>query len=177
MFFSLIFGLIVCAILNRIIEFFYFSALVGVLASLFFMVLSSSFVIRRLNLKKEKQVFYASTVYHEALVIIVPTLISFAFLFTIPINIDRSFSVWTLSQIERNANMNQELKVTDLKKYMSTFFDENSIELNRRLLEQQKIGNIIVSGDKVRLTDRGRIQVVCNRFISRIFALNFKYSG
>jgi hypothetical protein len=106
------------------------------------------------------------------LAILIP-ISAFSFLSFIPINVDRSFTVITLSTINNQYNTN--LKLEELQTKMSTFFRPENKEILRRIEEQVFVGNLELKEGEVILTTRGRFQVFVNDVIAYIFDLNLKY--
>ena len=101
-------------------------------------------------------------------------LINFGFNATVPINIDRSFSVWMLNQI---ANEKTGLTESDLKKNAAYFFSENSGEISRRISEQTDLGNLSLEKNRFTLTQRGNLVWKMNKLIGSLYGLNEKYSS
>jgi hypothetical protein len=58
----------------------------------------------------------------------------------------------------------------------AVFFGPDSDEIARRILEQQRIGNLYVENNEVILTAGGKRVVFLNEWLSRIFGLNPKYA-
>jgi hypothetical protein len=102
---------------------------------------------------------------------------SFAFLSTVPLNIDRSLSVWMLAKIEESGSTT--LKISDLMERVEPFLEPNSGEINRRVEEQVTLGNVefVEDGTGIRITHRGKIQVMINKRIADVFDLNPKYAN
>jgi hypothetical protein len=102
---------------------------------------------------------------------------SFAFLSTVPLNIDRSLSVWMLAKIEESGSTT--LKISDLTERVKPFLEPNSGEINRRVEEQATLGylEIVEDGTGIRITNRGKLQVMINKRIADIFDLNPKYAN
>jgi len=98
------------------------------------------------------------------------------FLILIPLQVDRSFSVWMLNTI--NQEKQQKINVELLKDAAADFFDPNSGEIRRRIDEQVKIGNLkITKNEEVKLSNRGSLFVRFHKDMARIFNLNKKYAG
>jgi hypothetical protein len=99
------------------------------------------------------------------------------FLSFIPLTVDRSFSVWLLARLD-----GAELKtvtVETLEKDAKEFFLANSVEINRRLDEQERLGNLDVYGGSrsISLTSRGKFQALINRIVCDFFGLQKKYAN
>lgn len=105
----------------------------------------------------------------------VSSLATFSFLATIPLNIDRSFSVWMLST-QTPSPGSAPVELSELESSLSLFFDEESGELDRRVEEQLALGNIQLHQTGVTLTARGELLVASFREISRFYELNPKYT-
>lgn len=102
--------------------------------------------------------------------------LSLLFLTTLPLNIDRSFSVWMLRQVEIQDSSTLPMHEDALQEGLSEFFAPNSGELNRRLGEQLSLGTIQREGDGFHLTPRGKAITKFNTFISWAFDLNPRYA-
>lgn len=90
--------------------------------------------------------------------------------------IDRSFSVWLLTQIE--AEQKGYVTFPELNNKSQLFFIGDGEEIERRYNEQLKIGTLrLIENDKIVLTSYGNMQVKLNRFIGKVFALNPKYTN
>lgn len=108
---------------------------------------------------------------------IIGFLVVLGFLVSVPLNVDRSFTVWTLNQIVKIDTTSDGLSLESLKTRMATFFSEESSELNRRIEEQILIGNLTMdSKGIVSLTDKGRQTRETFLHISKFFGLNPVYS-
>lgn len=101
----------------------------------------------------------------------------FTFFVTVPINVDRSFSIWMLGRIYNSQSQGDSISLTTLQSDSSNFFSSTSPELNRRITEQKNLHNIIEVGDRVELTTTGKLIVITGRFLQRLFGLNPKYSN
>lgn len=101
-------------------------------------------------------------------------LMIFTFLATVPLNLDRSFSVWMLNQTFESEG---QLSVKELEKEASQFFAPSGGEIKRRINEQISLGNLEVINSQVELTIRGKLTWKINRIISEFFGLNEKYTG
>ena len=108
---------------------------------------------------------------------VLSALASFALLTTLPLNLDRSFSVWMLANLKSTHINQQTISEKQLQEKLETFFSAKSGELNRRIEEQAKLGNISFHKKEIYLTTKGDLQVKINRVISRIFNLNPKYTS
>jgi hypothetical protein len=96
----------------------------------------------------------------------------FALLATIPINIDRSFSVWMLNQIDSK----NKISVLETQKSFGEFFSISNGEIDRRINEQMQLGNVNFNGKDLYLTRAGKNLVEINRVIAKMYSLNSKYT-
>lgn len=113
----------------------------------------------------------------DVLINLLSTVLLFNFLTLVPLNVDRSFSVWMIGSLDSQAIRSGEgIKIVDLKKRTSQYFSPNSGEVQRRIDEQVNLGNFKIVRGKIYLTNRGRIQAKLDKILTRIFALNKKYS-
>jgi hypothetical protein len=106
---------------------------------------------------------------------IIAGLFTFSFLSTIPLTIDRSYSVWLLKTVSQAEDRGDKLTETDLIEKSVDFFSEENGQLKRRILEQQKIGNI-KAGSEIQLTNKGKLITEINGIVGKIFRLDPKYS-
>jgi hypothetical protein len=112
-----------------------------------------------------------------ASVSLIGALFAFSFLSTVPLNVDRSFSVWSINQIYKQDLNRAGIPVDLLKKELEAYFSAESGEIDRRLTEQTSVGNIVVTEDsRVVLTDQGIRQRNLFFGISEFFGLNPKYA-
>lgn len=119
---------------------------------------------------------HRTTLEVRILVSISSTLSVLTFLILVPLQVDRSFSVWMLNKI--NEEKQQKIDVKTLKVSAADFFNPNSGEISRRINEQIKIGNLsLTKQDKVKLSNRGNLFVRFHKEIAKIFNLNRKYAG
>ena len=114
---------------------------------------------------------------HRIMMSMIASLLAFSFLATVPLTIDRSFSVWLLKNIytlEKN-----QLRVTPelLERDSVAYFSPENGELRRRFLEQAEVGNLQRNrNNEISLTSRGKLIVQINSFIGIFFGLDPKYS-
>lgn len=167
---SVLVGLVTCAFVNRLINFFLFSMFFGVAATLVF-----AFLFAR------KKISAAQTTNKEIESIylaLISGLLTYSFLFTVPMTIDRSFSVWSINQLYKSQETSEkQITRSSLSDSLSAFFDKDSDELQRRIREQITIGNFRIDrGEVISLTMSG---LIVRQFIfatSVFFGLNEKYS-
>jgi hypothetical protein len=163
-------GLVSAALINREIEFFFYSALLGTVLSgigcLIALLLSQFF---------QKSTFpnIEGRLVTQVLAILLSSTICFSFLTLVPLNIDRSFSVWMLNEISRNEQISS---LKQIEEKAQNFFTPGSGEIRRRVNEQIRLGNIKVTDEKIGLSKRGESQTKFHRLIRFIFALNEKYT-
>lgn len=105
---------------------------------------------------------------------LISSLIVFSFLATVPLNLDRSFSVWMLNQTMESE---RSLSLPELEIEASQFFSPSGGEIRRRVNEQISLGNLVINNSQVELTERGRFTWRVNQLISDFFGLNKKYTG
>lgn len=156
-------GIAFAAIINRILHFFFLTAIVS---SIFAGITASVIITRITKNKSINSHINVSTA-------LVSILLTFSFLATIPINIDRSFSVWMLNQIKHNGATSSQLEIENTA---AQFFSQKNGEIKRRIEEQKKIGNLNIRNNQVSLTIRGELQVRLNKMIRIFFDLNKKYT-
>ena len=104
-------------------------------------------------------------------------LMTFSFLSTIPLTIDRSYSVWLLKNVADAESSNKDLSYMALIEKSETFFSQSNGQLTRRIREQERIGNIkVASSGTIELSQRGRFVVKLNELIGIVFGLDPRYS-
>jgi hypothetical protein len=161
-------GLIAAKVMHQFIPIFFyvcfFSSIFTLLLSIFLAGCYSFYRKDSKSMIEENSILYS----------LISSLIIFSFLATVPLNLDRSFSVWMLNQ---NIESERSLSIQELEVNASEFFSPSGGEIRRRIKEQISLGNLIVIQDKVELTDRGKFTWKMNRLISDFFGLNKKYTG
>jgi hypothetical protein len=108
------------------------------------------------------------------LFMIMSSLFSFSFHSTVPLNVDRSFSVWMINKIATDPEMRN---FSTLEENASKFFSPEKGEIKRRLNEQISLGNLEVVDNRVELTSSGHRVWKSNRFLASLFGLNKNYAG
>ena len=160
-------SILLAAVINRVLHFFFLSMLISIMISFLACVIYFWSNWRKSEIKN-----YEDLHVNILLAILIP-ISAFSFLSFIPINVDRSFTVMTLSTINNQNNKN--LKLEELQTKVSTFFRPENKEIRRRIEEQVFVGNLEFKNGEVILTKRGRFQVFVNDLIAYIFDLNLKY--
>ena len=93
------------------------------------------------------------------------------FLVLLPVTVDRSVSVYLLSTIER-----RQMNPAELQRAFIDGYVVKMGAIDRRIDEQRKSGNIIVSPDgKVRLTPQGKRFMSFSRLVARVFATDPRF--
>ena len=157
-------GIAIAAVINRIFHFFFMATIISSILS----GITASLTIRRITKNNSiKSHLNVST-------ILVSSLLTFSFLATVPINIDRSFSVWMLNQMKQNGAPVSQLEI---ELTAAQFFSQKNGEISRRIEEQITIGNLSVRNNQISLTKRGEYQVSLNKMIRIVFDLNKKYTA
>lgn len=167
-----VFSSIVCAsALNRFFHFFFYctfiSSIVGCIVTLSILSLRKVAENNSVTLKFiiDKILILSSCI---------SLLISFSFLTTIPLNVDRSFSVWMINYMNDNDGKKT---ATELQRDAYVFFAPEKGEIQRRIEEQIRLGNMEVNDGKIELTSSGKRLAKINKFIRQLFALNSKYTS
>jgi hypothetical protein len=164
-------GIISSGLLNRSIKFFFTCVFIGsFISALVTFVLFHFIVYKKFRTILEKN----SLSYIRVLSLAVSTLMTFSFLSTVPLNVDRSFSVWSLNQLY---NYNKPIDRKALLKDGESFFTVENGEISRRLGEQVKLGNVREYKGKLELTRRGEIQAQFHVLIRKFFGLTEKYTS
>lgn len=159
-------GILSAKLWHKFIDLFFYVCFV----SSFFVLILGFLVItlkrclfkRRLDLEK------------EILSVSIAVILTYAFLTTVPLNIDRSFSVWMLNSVQQQ---NKALTVEELEALAHNFFHPSQGEIVRRLNEQSRLGNLYVDSEgKVQITLKGSRTSRFFREVSEFFDLNPKYA-
>ncbi len=167
---GVVFGSAIAALLNRVIDFFFLCVFAGAFAS-GFLVFALEFRNRKRGLIPESDSFLVKII--SVLVVSLTTVITFATLAILPLNVDRSFSVWALNEMELIGK--PQLR-DDLILESAKFFSPNSGEISRRVDEQIKLRNIEIEDGMLQLSARGKLQVEIHRVLRKIFALEMNYT-
>ena len=166
-FFAVTIGLLLTCLMQQLQQLFFYNLFIGTLASFF----STNFLLRRIR----KGIQFDKL--NKLLIGLVAGLVTFSFLATVPLTIDRSYSVWILKSIyisERNSEM---VTSKQIESKSIAFFSPNNGQLTRRIAEQKKIGNIeVINSNELSLTDRGRLITQLNALVGWIFGLDPDYS-
>jgi len=167
-------GLAISVIIAQIVPMFLYTAVFGSLATF----LIGTMLVKRISSKHNKGQ-HQGTWGYSFLIALSSSLLVFSFLGTVPINLDRSFSVWILNSVDQTTKHGQNsVEVMALKKATSQYFNPESLEVSRRLEEQVALGNLLLDDqNNVSLTPKGRIFIQISRVIAKIFSLNPRYTG
>ena len=164
-------GIISSGLLNRPIKFFFTCVFIGsFISALATFVLFHFIVYKKFRTILEKN----SLSYIRVLSLSVSTLMTFSFLSTVPLNVDRSFSVWSLNQLY---NYEKPIDRKALLKEGESFFTVENGEISRRLGEQVRLGNVSEYRGKLELTRRGEIQAQFHVLVRKFFGLTQKYTS
>jgi hypothetical protein len=167
MFVSSILGISSAAISQRFNNVFFFNVFVG---TIFSGVIS--FFLFRLASKRDST--------HKIIrpyAMIMSTLISFSFLSTIPLTVDRSYSVWLLKNLTEAESVGRIVNRGDLVKQSSDFFSVENGQLNRRINEQARLGNLLIlEKGIVEISPKGLLLARIHNYIGIFFDLEPKYS-
>ena len=99
---------------------------------------------------------------------VVALLLSYAILFTIPVIVDRSFSVFILGTLNK---YEEPVPVTELEQIISRYFYGRDM-VGKRIDEQLATKSIIIDSDTVILTKRGRMIADSFKLIGKVFNLD-----
>ena len=161
--FSMLFGLISTSAINFFIRNFLFSMFLGSILTL------TSYVL--LILKFNLSLYGKFMVFQQGLCV---SMAVFLFLFAVPLNVDRSISVWLLS---RTINSRQ-LSEAELQREAVYFFESSNSEVKRRVNEQVHLKNLEVNNSsKYQATKQGKLLVKFFRFVAVFFNLHERYAN
>ena len=167
---SVMLGIASAAAFNRLLDFFLLSMFLATATGLcIFLVLS-----RNLFRALEHSDFRNSLMLSG---IAATVSLQLFFLSFIPLTVDRSFSVWLLARVD-NSELNA-VSFSTLEKDTQKFFLSGSEEIDRRLSEQKRLGNVHfeLGESTLSLTNRGIFQSQINRLLCRFFGLRTKYAN
>jgi hypothetical protein len=160
-------GVIMAAALQRFNNIFFYNIFYGTLTS----VLVSLFLL----LKFKKKFFIEKNQW--VFIVIISGLLTFSFLSTVPLTVDRSYSVWLLKHASELSVDNKQIPLTALTEDSIKFFAPENGQLDRRIQEQVRLGNLEkVEPGAVQITKKGKLIAKLNSFIGWIFSLQPKYS-
>ena len=164
---STLLGITICCLMRNTHILFFYKVFIGALISGATALLLEHYTNPGKNRNKTQSI----------LTIMVAILLTFSFLSTVPLTIDRSYSVWMLKNMnnyeEKNLNLTKSIFYQDAQ----VFFNPSNGELLRRLNEQIQLGNIEVKPNETYvLTGKGKFISRINHWIGNIFGLNPKYS-
>lgn len=164
---STIVGLGFAAIFQRFNGIFFYNVFIGSLLSGL-----TSFIIFKLSTQKKHT---ENIILPYA--VIISALLCFSFLSTIPLTIDRSYSVWLLKYAavaeHEKTNINKQVLIQE----SNNFFSARNGQLDRRIDEQIRIGNLQIEANGIiKLSGKGLLIAKLNNFIGIVFGLEAKYS-
>ena len=160
-------GISSTAIFQRFINMFFYSIFLGVFTSLI-----SSLLLFRFT----KGIFHVAKI-SRPYVLVVTVLLSFSFLSTLPLTIDRSYSVWLLKHLAEAEMAGVIIDKTNLSEDSVKFFSITNGQLSRRVDEQERIGNFEeTTNGVIQITHKGMILARLNNLIGIVFGLEPKYS-
>ena len=167
---AIVVGVCLPAPLNRITDTFLNAALLSIAVLFCLTAVAVFFWVRNVYGKDMVGTIRSALIFST-----LASLTAFSLLTTVPLNVDRSFSVWMLSTQTPGLGSSP-AQISDLKSSLSEFFAEDSGEISRRVNEQLALGNIVLGEDGVNLSSRGEFLVQSLRGISRFYGLNRKYT-
>ena len=166
-FLSALLGISLSAVLQRFNHIFFYNVFIGS----FFSGAVSFFLV-----KVTKRKYYIE-IRTRPYIIVISVLLSFSFLSTVPLTIDRSYSVWLLKHIAEAQYAGTVIDRETLIGDSTDFFSAENGQLNRRIDEQVKIGNLeILDEDTIKASSKGLLLAEINNLVGIIFALEPKYS-
>jgi hypothetical protein len=168
LFSSFIIGILTNIAFAHFINLFFYTMFLGTLsAGLFFLVAWFCFGFQK---RFDKTHFYLG--------FFLSICITLLFLSTFPLNIDRSFSVWSLKHLYQAEMLGKPLTPQALALDGQAFFSPKNGEIERRISEQLELKNIILTEKKeIKLTTRGKLVVWFDSTIGKIFNLHPEYSS
>jgi hypothetical protein len=160
-------GVTIAALLQRVNNIFFYNVFYGTLGSMLISLILLLRVNRIFSIDKNQRGF----------VLIISGLITFSFLSTVPLTIDRSYSVWLLKHASELSANGEPLSTTSLTNDSIEFFGPANGQLDRRINEQLRLGNLLeVEQDKLQISKKGFLIAKINSFIGWVFDLQPQYS-
>ena len=160
-------GVTIAALLQRVNNIFFYNVFYGTFASM---------LISLILLLRIKKIFFMDK-NQRGFVLIISGLITFSFLSTVPLTIDRSYSVWLLKHASELSANGEPFTKASLTNDSVEFFAPANGQLDRRINEQLRLGNLLeVERDKLQLSKKGSLIAKINSFVGWIFDLQPKYS-
>jgi hypothetical protein len=164
---SLLTGIFFAALCQRFNNMFFYNVFIGTFISGICSILI--FRLSKNNLRLEKT--------FRPFVVIISILLTFIFLTTIPLTIDRSYSVWLLKHVAESNAFGKKIDEVSLINDSVQFFSPSNGQLIRRIDEQKRIGNFrIGDGGRIEITKKGKLIAIFDNLIRIIFGLEPKYS-
>lgn len=164
---SVLFGIFFAAACQRVNNLFFYNVFIGVCASGVISLAQFRFINKSLSVEKPFRLY----------VLLLSMLLCFSFLSTIPLTIDRSYSVWLIKNVAEANSSHKILSRQDLLAESITFFSPTGGQLDRRISEQIRIGNFTsASSSQIKITRKGWILAHFHHIIGILFDLDPKYS-
>jgi len=158
-------------VLSRIISTFFYTCWIS--SAIAFIVALATWQLTIRGLAGGEEVERSALKVISISISLVPAFIIFSFLSTIPLNVDRSFSVWMINDMYKNHSVIPEKVLEDTA---AKFFSPQNGEIRRRIDEQKHLGNISEKAGIVYLTSSGKKTRLLDNLISKLYTLNKKYA-
>jgi hypothetical protein len=162
---STVLGIFIAAVYQRLGDLFFYSVFIGSFAAGFV-----CYLFIRIIWRKQK-----SNLIDAIYPVTISSLLTFSFLSTIPLTVDRSFSVWMLRTVAAQELSDNDVSQQVLETKSLQFFSVENGQLQRRIDEQLRIGNLEFTNE-YRLTWKGWLVVRFNQLIGVVFNLEPEYS-
>ncbi len=96
-----------------------------------------------------------------------------SFLFTVPAINDRSLSIYLTSSISVG---NRGISENNLKDFINLDWNQNNVQLKKRIQEQVELGNIkVINNEYYCPTTRLKMYLLVNKKISKLLGINMRY--
>lgn len=164
---STITGICIAGICQRINNFFFYNVFIGSISAGAMTIILFRLTATKFKIEKSTCIYLTT----------ISVLMSYTFLFTIPLTVDRSYSVWMLKEVAQADAFGLGKEKKNLLEESSFFFDESNGQLSRRIDEQVRIGNLkIANSGEVEITTKGRLWAIFNKYVGIVFGLEPRYS-
>lgn len=164
---SAVLGISIAAVFQRLNGMFFYNVFIGAIFSGLMSYVSFKVIFRNKPGKSEIRPY----------VTVISVLVSFSFLSTIPLTVDRSYSVWLLKYAVETQQAGKTIDLYELNVESTNFFSTANGQLDRRIKEQVRIGNFkLVDKNVIEVSRKGLFLAKMNSLIGVLFGLEPKYS-
>jgi hypothetical protein len=110
---------------------------------------------------------------HLVTVVTAACLVNATFFALVPVNLDRSISVFLLAWMDERAGRPQ--TKADLEHAFQEIYVSQYRAMDRRLSEQMASGNVVATPDGYRITDQGHTFVAIGKVVGSLFSVDSRF--